>query len=98
MDQSSINACSANATPNVLSLSNKVDNIIRLYFYVCTRWLDNNQMLPVQDQGDTLRNAFTSLSCYHYIDEQKYEYMVEKVNDFIPPEVFKKLKWLSLVL
>ena len=28
-------------------------------------------MLPVQDQGDTLPNAFTSLSFYHYIDEQK---------------------------
>ena len=46
-DQSNINSCSANATASFLSLSNKVDNISRLYLYFCTRMLDNNHMLPV---------------------------------------------------
>ena len=62
-EQSCLNACSANATASFLSLSDKVDyNISRLFLYFCTRYIDNNHTLPVEDHGATLRNVFTSLS------------------------------------
>ena len=88
-DQLSLNSCSANAFSSFMSLSDKDNilkcNISRLYLYFCTRYVDNNKMLPVQDQGATLRSIFTSMSTfnYHYIDEAKYPYEIEKV-DSIP--------------
>ena len=92
-DQSCLNACSANAAANFLSLSDKVDcSISRLFLYFCTRFIDNNHMLPVEDHGATLRNVFTSLSQYHcqYIEEVKYPYEIEKVNSIPPREIFEE--------
>ena len=92
-DQSGLNACSANAAANFLSLSDKVDyNISRLFLYFCTRFIDNNHMLPVEDHGATLRNVFTSLNQYHcqYIEEVKYPYEIEKVNSIPPREIFEE--------
>ena len=90
-DQSCLNSCSANAAANFLSLSDKVDcNISRLFLYFCTRFIDNNHMLPIEDHGATLRNVFTSLSQYHcqYIEGVKYPYEIEKVNSIPPREIF----------
>ena len=65
-DQSCVNACSSNAASNFLILSDKVEcNISRLFLYFCTRFIDNNHMLPIEDHGATLRNVFTSLNEYH---------------------------------
>jgi len=93
-DQLSLNACSANATANFLSLSDKDDTlkspISRLYLYFTTRWLDKKNMLPVEDQGATLRSVFTALSTYHYIDEIKYPYEIEKVNSIPPSKIFEE--------
>lgn len=63
-------------------------NISRLFLYFSTRFLDNNQILPIQDQGATLKNVFNALSKYNYIDEVKYPYICEKVNDVPPMEIF----------
>ena len=92
-DQSCLNACSANATASFLSLSDKVDcNISRLFLYFCTRYVDNNHMLPVEDHGATLRNVFTSISEYHChcVEEVKYPYEIEKVNSIPPREIFEE--------
>ncbi len=89
-NQSNINSCSPNAAANFLSLSKKVDNISRLYLYFCTRWLDNNKMLPVQDNGASLKNVFNALISYHYIDEVKYPYETSKVNDIPTREIFEE--------
>ena len=91
-DQLSLNACSANAAANFLSLSDKSNvlkcDISRLFLYFCTRWLDNNKMLPVEDNGATLKSVFTAINTYHYIDEVKYPYEIEKVDSIPPSEVF----------
>ena len=58
--------------------------------YFCTRFIDNNHLLPIEDHGATLRNIFTSLSEYHIIDEVKYPYEIEKVNSVPPSEIFKE--------
>ena len=92
-DQKACNACSANATASFLSLSDKVDcNISRLFLYFCTRYVDNNHMLPVEDHGATLRNVFTSMSEYHChcVEEVKYPYEIEKVNSIPPREIFEE--------
>ena len=67
-DQKNLNACSANATASLISMSNTDIYISRLYLYFTTRWLDNNMILPVQDQGATLKSVFNAFQ-YHYIDE-----------------------------
>ena len=93
-DQLNLNSCSANATANFLSLSDKTNvlncNISRLYLYFCTRWIDNNNILPLQDQGATLKSVFSALSQYHYVDEVKYPYLIEKVNDVPPKDIFEE--------
>ena len=53
-DQKNMNVCSANAAASLLNLSNTDINISRLYLYFCSRWLDNNMILPVQDNGTTI--------------------------------------------
>ena len=92
-DQGNLNSCSANATANLLSLSDKLNinsNVSRLYLYFCTRWLDNNKILPVQDQGATLKSVFNALTQYHYIDEQKYPYFEFMVNDIPYKHIFEQ--------
>lgn len=90
-DQLNLSSCSANAAANFLFLSDKVDcNISRLYMYFTTRYLDNNHKMPLDDHGATLRNVFNALTMYHYIDEVKYPYIVEKVNEVPSPEIFKE--------
>ena len=82
---------SANAASNFLNISEKVNcNISRLYLYFCTRFIDNNHMMPVEDYGATLENVFTALSQYHYNEEVKYPYAVEKVNSIPPSELFEE--------
>ena len=46
-------------------------------------------MLPVEDQGASLRSVFTALSTYHYTDEVKYPYEIEKVNSIPPKQIFE---------
>ena len=47
-DQLNLSSCRANAAANFLLLSDKVDcNISRLYMYFCTRYLDNNHIMPI---------------------------------------------------
>ena len=46
--------------------------------------------MPIQDHGATLKNVFSALTIYHYIDEVKYPYIVEKVNDVPSPEIFQE--------
>ena len=95
-DQLSLNSCSANAAANFLSLSDKDNklkcNISRLYLYFCTRYVDNNQMVPIHDQGSTLRSVFDAMGRYnyHYIDEVKYPYEIEKVDSIPPSKVFEE--------
>ena len=92
-NQMSMNSCSANAAANFLSLSDKVDcNISRLFLYFCTRYIDNNYMLPIADSGATLRNVFTSINQYHChcVEEVKYPYEIEKVNSIPPREIFEE--------
>ena len=93
-DQLNLNSCSANATASFLSLSDKTNvlncNISRLYLYFCTRWIDNNKMLPVQDQGATLKSVFSAICQYHYIDEEKYPYLTSKVNDIPDKHIFEE--------
>ena len=97
-DQMSLNACSANATANFLSLSDKDDmmkcSISRLYMYFCTRMIDNQMnyknIIPVEDQGATLKSVFTALSTYHYVDEVKYPYEIEKVDSIPPSKIFEE--------
>ena len=93
-DQLSLNACSANAAASLLSLSDKGNilksSISRLYLYFTTRWLDKKNMLPVEDQGATLKSVFTALSTYHYIDEIKYPYLIEKVDSIPPSKIFEE--------
>ena len=91
--QSCLNACSANATASFLSLSDKLDyNISRLFLYFCTRYIDNNHMLPVEYHGATLQNVFTSLSEYHCdcVEELKYPYKIDEVNSIPPREIFEE--------
>ena len=47
-------------------------------------------MLPVEDHGATLKNVFVALTQYHYVEEVKYPYIVEKVNDCPSQEIFKE--------
>ncbi len=89
-DQLNLNSCSANATANFLSLSDKQNNISRRYLYFCTRYIDNNKMLPVQDQGATLASVFSALISYHYIDEEKYQYLTHMVNDVPYKHIFEE--------
>ena len=90
-DQMSLSSCSANAAANFLLLSDKVDcNISRLFMYFTTRYLDNNYIMPVEDHGATLKNVFVALTRYHYVDEVKYPYIVEKVNDCPSQEIFQQ--------
>jgi len=93
-DQGNINSCSANAAANFLSLSDKMNiikcNVSRLYLYFCTRWIDNNYVLPVEDIGCTLASVFTAISKYHYIDEQKYPYYTHLVNDIPYKHIFEE--------
>jgi len=93
-DQLSLNSCSANAAANFLSLSDKHStlkcNISRLFLYFCTRFIDKKNMLPVEDQGATLKSVFTAISSYHWIDEVKYPYEIEKVNSIPPKQVFEE--------
>ena len=92
-NQMSMNSCSANAAANFLSLSDKVDcNISRLFLYFCTRYVDNNYMLPIADSGATLRNVFTSINQYHChcVEEVKYPYEIEMVNSIPPREIFEE--------
>ena len=93
-DQLSLNACSANAAASFLALSDKDDmmkcSISRLYLYFTTRWIDKKNMLPVEDQGATLRSVFTAISSYHYIDEIKYPYEIEKCDSIPPKEIFEE--------
>jgi len=89
-DQKNMNACSANATASLLSLSNTDIYISRLYLYFCSRWLDNNMILPVQDQGATLKSVFSAISQYNYVDESKYQYYQHLVNDIPYKHVFEE--------
>ena len=85
------NSCSSNAAANFLSNSGHVDcNISRLYMYFCTRYVDNNYIMPVEDHGATLKSVFIALSQYHYIEEVKYPYLIEKVDSIPPKEVFEE--------
>ena len=47
-------------------------------------------MLPIEDNGSSLRAVFTALSEYHTIEEVKYPYEIEKVNSVPPSEIFKE--------
>ena len=95
-DQMTLNSCSANAAANFLSLSDKDDmmkcSISRLYMYFCTRMVDNQinykSIIPVEDQGATLKSVFTALSQYHYVDEIKYPYEIEKCDSIPPSTIF----------
>ena len=91
-DQQDINACSANAAANFVSLSDHNQlikcSISRLFLYFTTRWLDNDKKLPVEDNGATLKNLMKSITDYHYIDEVKYPYITSKVNDIPNQQVF----------
>ena len=93
-DQQEINSCSANATANFIRMSDNKhiinSDISRLYLYFCTRWIDNNKILPVQDSGATLKGVFEALVQYHYIDEDKYKYEIEKVNSIPPLDIFQE--------
>ena len=89
-DQSSINSCSANACANFLTISNLQNDISRLYLYFCSRYIDNEKMVPVKDHGSTLKSVFLAMRCYHYIDETEYPYLIEKVNDIPSGEIFTK--------
>ena len=94
-DQLSLSSCSANAAVNALKMSDdkkliKCDNISRLYLYFCTRWIDNNYILPIHDQGATLKSVFKALEQYNYIDEIKYPYIVENVNNIPSQEIFEE--------
>ena len=93
-DQKNMNACSANATANLLSIvdkDNKLNcNISRMYLYFCTRWIDNNMILPVQDSGGTLKSTIDAISRYRYVDEDKvYPYFEHLVNDIPYKHVFE---------
>ena len=91
LDQLTSSSCSANAAANFLLLSDKVDcDISRLYLYFTTRYLDNNHIMPVEDHGATLKSVFVALTQYQYIEEVKYPYIVEKVNDVPSQEIFKE--------
>lgn len=97
-DQLTLNSCSANATASFLSLSDKDDmmkcSISRLYMYFITRMMDNKMnyksLIPVEDQGATLKSVFTALSQYHYIDEVKYPYEIEKCDSIPPTKIFEE--------
>ena len=58
--------------------------------YFCSRYLDNNHIMPIEDHGSTLKNVFVALTQYHYVEEVKYPYIVEKVNDVPSQEIFKE--------
>ena len=89
-DQKNLNACSANAAASLISMSKADIYISRLYIYFCTRWLDNNMILPVQDQGATLKSVFHALSQYHYINEDKYPYYEHMVNELPYKHIFEE--------
>ena len=88
-DQKNMNACSANAIASLINLSNTDIHISRLYLYFCSRWLDNNMILPVQDQGTTLKSIFNSFQ-YKYIDEKKYPYYQHLVNEIPYKHIFEE--------
>ena len=92
-DQGEMNSCSANATANLLSLTDKENklncNISRLYLYFCTRWLENNMVLPIQDNGASLRSVFNAFQ-YRYIDEAKYPYFRDMVNEIPYKHIFEE--------
>jgi len=89
-DQKSINSCSSNACANFLTISNLQNDISRLYLYFCSRYIDNEKMVPVKDHGSTLKSVFLALSSYHYIDETEYPYLIEQVNNIPSGEIFTK--------
>ena len=90
-DQLAVNSCSANAAANFLSTGGNVDCCIsRLYLYFCTRYIDNNYMMPISDNGATLRSVFTALASYHVIEEVKYPYLLEKVDSVPPTKIFEE--------
>ena len=75
-DQLNMNSCSANAAVNALKMSDdkkliKCDSISRLYLYFCTRYIDNNYVLPIDDKGATLKSVFQAIEQYNYVDEIK---------------------------
>ena len=85
-----MNACSANATASLLSLSKTDIYISRLYLYFCSRWLENNMILPVQDTGTTLKSVFNAMPQYNYINEEKYPYYQHMVNDIPYKHIFEE--------
>jgi len=89
-DQLTLNSCSANAAANFLSIAGLDCSISRLYMYFCTRYVDNNYMMPIADNGATLRSVFIAMSSYHYVEEVKYPYLIEKVDSIPPREVFEE--------
>ena len=89
-DQKNLNACSSNAAASLLSLSNTDIYISRLYLYFCSRWLDNNMNLPIQDVGTTLKSVFNALSQHHYIVEDKYPYYEHMVNEVPYKHIFEE--------
>ena len=86
-DQKKLNACSANAAASLISMSKADIYISRLYLYFTTRMIDNNMVLPVQDQGATLKSVFNAFQ-YHYIDDAKYPYYQHLVNDVPYKHIF----------
>ena len=91
-NQGEANSCSANSTANALQMSD-IRNCIhspisRLYLYFCTRYLDNNKMLPITDSGATLKAVFDALISYHTIPELNYVYNLEKINNVPPQHIF----------
>ena len=92
-DQANMNSCSANATANLLSISDKHNklkcNISRLYLYFCSRWLDNNHILPVEDQGASIKSVFNAFQ-YHYIDEEKYPCFRHMTNEIPYKHIFEE--------
>ena len=93
-DQKNLNACSANATASLISMSKADIYISRLYLYFCTRWLENNMILPVQDQGATLKSVFNAFQ-YHYTDEVKYPYYEHMVNELPYKHIFEEAFYKS---
>ena len=88
-DQSDINACSSCATASLLSIIDNI-SVSRLYLYFCTRWLDNKCILPIEDQGATIKNVFKSINDYKYITEDKYPYFTHLVNDIPYKHIFEE--------
>ena len=93
-DQGNMNSCSANSVSNQIKLScDKLpSNIIpsRLYIYINSRLEDaeENQQLYIGDEGASLKNCYTALLKYNYVDEKHYPYCEENVNVFPPKSLY----------